>query len=110
MIDILMDHFHPRLSESNVLSISSQIEELFRSHSRAELSEILAEAINGACISVAPIPERLISEQMLLIATLHMNVGGEVGEHILDSFISYFDCLSRLVLKLLPKTNDGSQV
>ena len=71
-----------RLSESNLQPISSQIEALFRSYSRAELSETLARIVFDACVSWSRIPERLITEHVLLIAILHRNVGSEVGEII----------------------------
>ncbi|KAI0224684.1 hypothetical protein LSAT2_024318, partial [Lamellibrachia satsuma] len=69
-----------RLSESNLQPISSQIEALFRSYSRAELSETLTQIVFDACVSCSRIPERLITEHALLIAILHRNVGSEVGE------------------------------
>lgn len=69
-----------RLSESNLQPISSQIEALFRSYSRAELSETLTQIIFDACVSWSHISERLITEHVLLVAILHRNVGSEVGE------------------------------
>ena len=78
-----------RLSESNLQPISSQIEALFRSYSRAELSETLARIVFDACVSWSRIPERLITEHVLLIAILHRNVGSEVGE-IFQHFSNYF--------------------
>ena len=80
-LKIIPQFFFPtRLSESNMTPISSQIEDLFRTKSRADLSQVLAETVIGACVSSVVIPERLISEQMLLVAILHNNVGSEVGE------------------------------
>ena len=61
-------------------SISSQLEEMFRSRSRAELSESLAAIIMEALIAPTLIPERLIMEQVMLLAILHGNVGSEVGK------------------------------
>ena len=83
-----------RLSESNLQPISSQIEALFRSYSRAELSETLARIVFDACVSWSRIPERLITEHVLLIAILHRNVGSEVGEifrHILFCCVLYYN-------------------
>ena len=68
-----------RLSESNVQSIGNQIEDMYRSHSRAYLSESLTSIILQSCISPSLLPDRLVMEQAMLLAILHGNVGSEVG-------------------------------
>ncbi|XP_060067050.1 nucleolar MIF4G domain-containing protein 1-like [Ylistrum balloti] len=68
-----------RVSQANINPISTQIEEMYRTNSRAEMNETLAGIILDACVSVVITPERLAMELMMLLAILHGNVGMEVG-------------------------------
>ncbi|XP_062579126.1 nucleolar MIF4G domain-containing protein 1-like, partial [Saccostrea cucullata] len=67
-----------RASEANMSQICSQIEAVYRSNSRAEVTEALSAIVIGACVSVTMTPERLAMEMMLLITILHGNIGTEV--------------------------------
>ncbi|XP_069109794.1 nucleolar MIF4G domain-containing protein 1-like [Argopecten irradians] len=67
-----------RVSQANMNHISSQIQEMYRTNSRAEMNETLAGIILDACVSVVITPERLAMELMMLLAILHGNVGTEV--------------------------------
>lgn len=62
-------------------SISSRIEEMFREHSRAELSEALTAIMISSCVAVSIIPDRLIMEHAMMMAVLHHNVGSEIGKN-----------------------------
>ena len=44
------------------------------------MNETLTELILQACVGPSLTPDRLIMEQMLLVAVLHTNVGNEVGK------------------------------
>lgn len=72
-----------RLAESNMHSIANQIETLYMSNSRNDMSETLTTLLLESLVSTVSTPERLLMEHMLLIAVLHANVGSEVGEFIL---------------------------
>ena len=74
-----MSNYVNRLSEANLQSIGSQIEEMYRHQSRAYLSESLTGIILDACIAPMLIPERLVMEHVMLIAYLHNSVGSEIG-------------------------------
>eukprot|EP00057_Strongylocentrotus_purpuratus_P022857 XP_011677331.1 PREDICTED: nucleolar MIF4G domain-containing protein 1 isoform X1 [Strongylocentrotus purpuratus] len=80
-----------RLSESNALSISNQIEELYHTNSRNDMNESLSRLIQDACISYSMAPDRLVMEHVFLIAILHSVIGSEVGAHVLQSIATRFD-------------------
>ena len=44
------------------------------------MNETLSELILQACIGTSLTPDRLVMEQVLLIAVLHTNIGNEVGK------------------------------
>ena len=60
-------------------NISGQVEELCASHGRAYVVEALTKTIMEASLSSVLIPERLIMEQVMLVAIVHGNIGTEVG-------------------------------
>ena len=68
-----------RVSEANVQSIGIQIEAMYRSHSRALLTQTLRDLIMETCVQVQLVPERLSQEIVMLLTLLHGNVGSEVG-------------------------------
>uniref|UniRef100_A0AAR5QBH3 MI domain-containing protein n=1 Tax=Dendroctonus ponderosae TaxID=77166 RepID=A0AAR5QBH3_DENPD len=80
-----------RLAESNMNSIASQIETLYMSNSRNDMSETLTSLIITSLIDTVSTPERLLIEHILLIAILHANVGTEVGAHFLQNVAQKFD-------------------
>ncbi|XP_030054479.1 nucleolar MIF4G domain-containing protein 1 [Microcaecilia unicolor] len=84
-----------RLSEPNMASISSQLEELYMSSSRNDMNETLISVLMSACITPAKMPDRLIMEHVLLVSILHRTVGIEVGAHVLESMVKKFDELYR---------------
>ena len=69
-----------RASESNIQPISSQIENLYLTNSRADLNETLISLMFELCVTSVLTPERLAMELMMLVAILHGNVGSEVGK------------------------------
>ncbi|KAM4027210.1 nucleolar MIF4G domain-containing protein 1 [Anomaloglossus baeobatrachus] len=79
-----------RLSEPNMASISGQLEELYMSNSRKDMSDTLSDVILNACITPAKMPDRLMMEHVLLISVLHYTVGIEVGAHILETVVKQF--------------------
>uniref|UniRef100_A0A8C5WCF6 Nucleolar MIF4G domain-containing protein 1 n=1 Tax=Leptobrachium leishanense TaxID=445787 RepID=A0A8C5WCF6_9ANUR len=82
-----------RLSEPNMASTSRQMEELYMANSRKDMNETLTSVLMSACITRAIMPERLMSEHVLLVSILHHTVGIEVGAHILESLVKEFDKL-----------------
>ncbi|KAL3832507.1 hypothetical protein ACJMK2_024144 [Sinanodonta woodiana] len=79
-----------RASENNMQPISSQIEELYMSNSRADINSCLISIILEACVSPVLTPERLSMELMMLVAILHGNVGMEVGAVFLQNLTKQF--------------------
>ncbi|XP_074549363.1 nucleolar MIF4G domain-containing protein 1 [Halichoeres trimaculatus] len=80
-----------RLSEANIASISSQLEELYMNCSRKDMNDTLTEVVLAACVTPALMPDRLLMEHVLLISVLHHTVGLEVGAHFLETVVRKFD-------------------
>lgn len=80
-----------RLSESNLPSIISTIEKLYLSNTRHNMQEVINTLLLDSLVSSVLSPERLIMEHCVLIATLHTNIGVEVGAQFLEIIIRNFD-------------------
>ncbi|XP_051756740.1 nucleolar MIF4G domain-containing protein 1 [Ctenopharyngodon idella] len=80
-----------RLSQPNMASISSQLEELYMSSSRKDMNDTLTDILLAACVTPALMPERLLMEHILLVSVLHHSVGLEVGAHFLETVVRQFD-------------------
>ncbi|XP_041670481.1 nucleolar MIF4G domain-containing protein 1 isoform X2 [Cheilinus undulatus] len=80
-----------RLSEPNMASISSQLEELYMSCSRKDMNDTLTEVMLAACVTPTLMPDRLLMEHVLLVSVLHHTVGLEVGAHFLETVVRKFD-------------------
>lgn len=79
-----------RLTEPNMSSISGQLEELYMTNSRKDMSDTLSAVILNSCITPAKMPDRLMMEHVLLLSILHHTVGIEVGAHILETVVKQF--------------------
>ncbi|XP_077865909.1 nucleolar MIF4G domain-containing protein 1-like, partial [Saccoglossus kowalevskii] len=66
------------LSESNMQSVASQIEDLYLKYSRNDMNQTLSSLILDSCVTPVITPERLAMEHMMLIAMLHIRVGSEI--------------------------------
>ncbi|KAF3836613.1 hypothetical protein F7725_029171 [Dissostichus mawsoni] len=66
-----------RLSEPNMAWISGQLEELYMSSSRKDMTDMLTEVLLSACVSSALMPDRLLMEH--------------VGAHFLETVVRQFD-------------------
>uniref|UniRef100_A0A8C6CZR0 Nucleolar MIF4G domain-containing protein 1 n=1 Tax=Moschus moschiferus TaxID=68415 RepID=A0A8C6CZR0_MOSMO len=80
-----------RLSEPNLASISSQLEELYMGHSRKDMNATLTAVVLSACAPDVAMPARLLMEHVLLVSVLHRTVGLEVGAHFLEAVVRRFD-------------------
>ncbi|XP_013914734.1 PREDICTED: nucleolar MIF4G domain-containing protein 1-like [Thamnophis sirtalis] len=80
-----------RLSESNLASISGQLEELYMTNSRKDMNETLTDILICACVMDSAVPSRLLLEHVLLVSVLHQTVGIEVGAHFLETVVRKFD-------------------
>ncbi|XP_036378786.1 nucleolar MIF4G domain-containing protein 1 [Megalops cyprinoides] len=80
-----------RLSEPNLASISSQLEELYMSHSRKDMNDTLTEVLLAACVTPALMPDRLLMEHVLLVSVLQHTVGLEVGAQFLETVVRRFE-------------------
>ncbi|XP_045599167.2 pre-mRNA-splicing factor CWC22 homolog [Procambarus clarkii] len=87
-----------RLAESNMAGIASQIEGMYIKYSRKDMSDTLTDLLFEALVAPSLTPERLVQEHAMLVAVLSVNVGSEVGAHILNEFvIRWHDDMQRLV-------------
>ncbi|XP_066544160.1 nucleolar MIF4G domain-containing protein 1 [Amia ocellicauda] len=80
-----------RLSEPNMASISGQLEQLYMSHSRKDMSDTLTDVLLSACVSPALMADRLLLEHVLLVSVLHHTVGLEVGAQFLETVVRRFE-------------------
>ncbi|XP_070582668.1 nucleolar MIF4G domain-containing protein 1 [Erythrolamprus reginae] len=80
-----------RLSESNLASISGQLEELYMTNSRKDMNETLTDILICACVLESAVPSRLLLDHVLLVSVLHQTVGIEVGAHFLETVVRKFD-------------------
>ncbi|XP_067649501.1 nucleolar MIF4G domain-containing protein 1-like [Haliotis asinina] len=80
-----------RASEANMQPISTQIEDIYMSNSRADVNELLSGLLLEACVTPVLTPERLCLELAMLVAILHGNVGIEVGACFLQRVVHEFD-------------------
>ncbi|XP_030636388.1 nucleolar MIF4G domain-containing protein 1 [Chanos chanos] len=80
-----------RLSEPNMGSISSQLEELYMNCSRKDMNDTLTDVLLAACVTSSLMPDRLLMEHILLVSVLHHTVGLEVGAHFLETVVRRFD-------------------
>ncbi|KAJ8684428.1 hypothetical protein QAD02_020220 [Eretmocerus hayati] len=82
-----------RLAESNMHSITSQLEELFMSNSRNDMNELLSQLMMESIILPVLTAERLVMEHMMCIAILHANIDTQVGAHFIMILAEKFDKL-----------------
>ena len=81
-----------RITSSNLPSICTFIEALYRDHSLWQVNECICRCIHSLIvIDVSMSPPQLVSEVCLLLAALHGNVGEEVGGHALHFFAHSLD-------------------
>ncbi|KAM4543630.1 nucleolar MIF4G domain-containing protein 1 [Fundulus diaphanus] len=80
-----------RLSEPNMAFICGQLEELYMSRSRKDMSDTLTDVLLAACVTPTRMPDRLLMEHVLLVSILHHAVGLEVGAHFLETVVRRFD-------------------
>lgn len=80
-----------RLAEANLHRIAIDIENLYNSNARHDVNETLTQIITDSLISNVLAADRIVLEQMLLIATLHANIGSEIGAFFLQVVIEKFD-------------------
>ncbi|TNN73379.1 Nucleolar MIF4G domain-containing protein 1 [Liparis tanakae] len=80
-----------RLTEPNMASISGQLEELYMSCSRKDMTDTLTEVLLAACVTPSLMPDRLLMEHILLLSILHHAVGIEVGANFLETVVRKFD-------------------
>nr|CAI5818814.1 unnamed protein product [Callosobruchus analis] len=73
-----------RLTESNMHSIATTIEDMYMNNSRNHMNESLTSLILDTLVTEIITPERLLIEHIVLLAVLHANVGTEVGAHFLQ--------------------------
>lgn len=70
---------------------SSQMENFFLSHSRADASEVLTNELIKDSIKNESIKRNRAMDSMLLLAILHTKVGNEVSAVFLEALVARFD-------------------
>ncbi|XP_050548681.1 nucleolar MIF4G domain-containing protein 1 [Daktulosphaira vitifoliae] len=98
-----------RLAETNMHSISRQIEDLYQVNSRNDMNETLYQCIyNSVVQSQCITPYRIIVESSTLITILHTNVGNEVGAFFLQNLANKLNELNESkIVKIEDKTIDN---
>lgn len=76
--------------------ISGQLEELYMSTSRKDMTDTLTEVLLAACVTPALMPDRLLMEHILLLSILHYSVGLEVNTQP-----SFLDVILKIILQQL---------
>lgn len=82
-----------RLAESNLHGITKKIEDFYGKNARHDVNTTLTEVIIDSLVTNVLANERLVLEQMSLIATLHANVGSEIGAFFLQNIVEKFDSM-----------------
>lgn len=83
-----------RLTAANLMAISSQIEGLLKTTSRHQINLCLSKCIEDLVVRDHSLsPQRLISENAMLVTVLHCNIGDEIGGQIIHYFVKKFDDL-----------------
>jgi nucleolar MIF4G domain-containing protein 1 len=96
-----------RLTVNNMLTISGQIEDIFKQNSRHEVNEALWSCITSSLIDLDHCaPNKLTTEVSILLSILHSTIGEEVGGHAIHTLIRQFDeCL-----KQTDQLNDSKKI
>ena len=72
--------------------VCGQLEELYMSCSRKDMSDTLTEVLLAACVTPTLMPDRLLMEHVLLVSILHHAVGLEVSKHPLILHFDVYNC------------------
>uniref|UniRef100_A0A336M238 CSON007788 protein n=1 Tax=Culicoides sonorensis TaxID=179676 RepID=A0A336M238_CULSO len=98
-----------RLAEQNIQRIAIDIENLYMQNARYDMNTTLSELIIAALVSNVLSKERMVLEHILLVATLHANIGSEIGAFFLEQIILKFnDLLEKITsLEVEDKTLDN---
>ena len=80
-----------RITSSNLPSISTFIEKMYQNNSLFHMNESICRCIESLLvIEVSLSPAKLVTEMCLLLASLHANIGEEVGGHAIHYFVRAF--------------------
>lgn len=86
-----------RLSASSLRLQVQLAEQLYRQHSRHEVSDLLTQLIHECCVSSAAVLcDRFLAEHALFVAALHSTVGSEIGGHFLQKTVVKLDSVLTL--------------
>jgi nucleolar MIF4G domain-containing protein 1 len=86
-----------RLAESNLHRITIDIENLYGVNARHDVNTTLTEVITDSLVSHTLAVERLVLEHTVLIATLHANIGSEIGAFFLQIIVERFDAMFKRI-------------
>merc|ERR1712136_341224 len=84
-----------KLSEANLHSICNEVQLVYRTKSRALVTEVLAELIIMPLDTADRIPERLIIEHAMLVSIITCNIGVQVVSHFVEKVCKMLDELFR---------------
>ncbi|KAL5483805.1 hypothetical protein EMCRGX_G020220 [Ephydatia muelleri] len=94
-----------RLSESNMQSISTQLEQLYHENSRNDMNTVVTEVLLKACVTPAMLSDRFMLEHCMLLTLLHCHMGSEVGAYFVQALAKKLDEL----LKMPPNYGAGKE-
>lgn len=96
-----------RLTERNLASISSEIENLYSNNSRHDMNTTFTTILQEALVTKTLSLERMVMEHIALVACLHSRVGSDVGAFVLQSIVTLFDHHLRESLDIENKALDN---
>ncbi|XP_026472282.1 nucleolar MIF4G domain-containing protein 1 homolog [Ctenocephalides felis] len=82
-----------KLTEQNIHSISSEIENVYRSNSHHDTNDTLANLSLEFLVNVNSVPDIMIAHHAMLISVLHANVGSDIGAYYLQNAVKQFNTL-----------------
>jgi nucleolar MIF4G domain-containing protein 1 len=72
-----------RVAESNMASVTSQIEQIIVANSRGDSNEVLGQLLHALAPAGSVTPPRMVAEHILLLALLHAHLGADIGTKFL---------------------------
>lgn len=99
-----------RLAEANLHRVTIDVENLYSRNARHDVNTTLTEIIVDSLVSNVLSSERLVLEHMILIATLHANIGSEIGAFFLEFVVKKFDKMFNDIDKLLVENKELDNV
>ena len=77
-----------RLSESNILGITAEIEKLYRDNARQHVSTLLLDAFFGLVADTAPLQDTFMILHGAFLSALHRTLGNEIAAQAIERLVN----------------------